>query len=154
MTASGEGGGDDGDEKGGPIGDTEWTIPGGRVPVDSTGPEPEMVSHDRLALLNAGEDLSAVEITLQYADGREAGPYRITVAPRRLRHVRINDLIDPYAPPLGEAYAVSIEASEPVVAQFGRTDSRQARNATFSTTAYADERGESGGGDEGGPESG
>lgn len=124
----------------GPIGDTEWLIPGGHVPVDSTGPEPEMVSHDRLTLLNAGDELSAVEITLRYANGREAGPYRITVAPERLRHIRVNDLIDPYAPPLGRDYAVSVEASEPIVAQFGRTDTRQAENATFTTMAYADGR--------------
>lgn len=156
MTASGDDdSGDEGrGEPGEPIGDTEWVIPGGHVPVDSTGPEPEMVSHDRLTLLNTGAELSAVEITLRYVEGREAGPYRLTVAPERLRHVRINDLIDPYAPPLGEAYAVSIETSEPILVQFGRTDSRQAENATVSTMAYADARREGGGGDEGGPESG
>lgn len=160
MTASGSddgSGGGDGDcddgrgERGEPIGDTEWLIPGGHVPVDSTGPEPEMVSHDRLTLLNAGGELSAVEITLRYAEGREAGPYRITVAPERLRHVRINDLIDPYAPPLGRAYAVSIEASAPVLVQFGRTDSRQAENATVSTMAYSEDDDANGDGD-GSPE--
>lgn len=137
MTASDNGGSNRGrDGRGESIGKTEWAIPGGHVPVDSTGPEPEMVSHDRLALLNAGAELSVVEITLQYAEGREAGPYRITVAPERVRHVRINDLIDPYAPPLGEDYAVLVEASTPVLAGFGRTDSRQAENAIISTMAY------------------
>lgn len=121
-----------------PIGDTEWVIPGGHVPADSTGPEPEMVSNDTLCLLNAGEKLSTAEITLSYANGREAGPYLLTVAARRVRRVRINDLIDPYAPPLAEDYAVILECNEPLVVQFERLDSRQAENATFSTMAYGE----------------
>ena len=122
----------------GPIGETRWAIPGGYVPVDSTGPEPEMVSRDELCVLNTGSEAAALEITLQYADGREAGPYPLSVAPRRVRHVRINDLIDPYAPPLGEAYGIVVESSVPVVVQCTRADTRQAENATLSTVAYGE----------------
>lgn len=122
----------------GPIGRCRWAIPGGNVPVDSTGPEPEMVSHDALCVLNAGDEMATVEVTLQYADGREAGPYALTTAPRRVRHVRVNDLIDPYAPPLGEPYGIVVESDRPVVVQATRLDSRQAENATLSTTAYGE----------------
>jgi hypothetical protein len=122
-----------------PIGKRRWVLPGGYVPPESTGPEPEMVSHDRLCLLNTGDEMATVESTLQYADGREAGAYSITVAPRRVRHVRINDLIDPYAPPLGEAYGIVVESTVPIVVQFSRTDTRQAENATLSTVAYGEE---------------
>ncbi len=100
MTAA-EGDGDDEE----PIGETRWVIPGGHVPVDSTGPEPEMVSHDKLCVLNTGSEMATLEVTLSYADGHEAGPYPLTVAAERVRHMRINDLIDPYAPPLGRDYA-------------------------------------------------
>jgi hypothetical protein len=122
----------------GPIGRTRWEIPGGHVPVDSTGPEPEMVSHERLCLLNAGGETATLEVTLHYADGREAGPYPLTVAPRRVRHVRIDDLIDPYAPPLGEDYGIVVESNVPVVVQWSRQDTRQAENATLSTIAYGE----------------
>lgn len=122
-----------------PIGATRWEVPAGHVPTDSTGPEPELVSHDKLCLLNAGEELATLEVTLHYADGREAGPYPLTVAPRRVRHVRINDLIDPYAPPLGRDYGIVLESNVPVVVQFSRQDTRQAENATLSTIAYGEE---------------
>lgn len=121
-----------------PIGETRWTIPGGHAPVDSTGPEPEMVSRDELWVLNAGDEMASVEFTLYYADGREAGPYSLTVAGRRVRHVRVNDLIDPYAPPLGEDYGVVAESNVPVVVQFSRQDTRRDENATLSTTAYGE----------------
>lgn len=120
------------------IGSTRWVLPGGNVPVDSTGPEPEMVSHEKLCLLNAGDEAATLEVTLSYADGREAGPYPLTVAPRRVRHVRVNDLIDPYAPPLGEAYGIVLESNVPVVVQWSRQDTRQAENAPLSTIAYGE----------------
>ncbi|RQG97089.1 sensory rhodopsin transducer [Natrarchaeobius chitinivorans] len=126
------------DETGRPIGKERWQIPGGHVPVDSTGPEPEMVSHDRLCLLNAGTEMAILEILLYYADGREAGPYPLTVAPRRVRHVRINDLIDPYAPPLGEDYGIVVESNEPIVVQFSRQDTTHAERATLSSIAYGE----------------
>lgn len=121
-----------------PVGKTRWELPGGHVPVDSTGPEPEMVSHERLCLLNAGDETATLEVTLLYADGHEAGPYPLTVAPRRVRHVRINDLIDPYAPPLGEEYGIVLESNVPVVVQWSRQDTRQAENAALSTIAYGE----------------
>lgn len=129
---------DDADANGHPIGETRWVLPGGRVPVDSTGPEPEMVSHETLCVLNAGSEAATLEITLQYANGREAGPYPLTVAPERVRHVRINDLIDPYAPPLGRDYGLVLESNVPVVVQWRRQDTRQAENATLSTVAYSE----------------
>lgn len=121
-----------------PIGRTEWEITGGFVPTDSTGPEPEMVSNDKLCLLNAGEETATLDLTLHYADGREAGPYPLTVAPRRVRHVRVNDLIDPYAPPLGKAYSVDVESNVPIVVQFTRQDTRQDELATMSSIAYGE----------------
>ncbi|MEY7848357.1 sensory rhodopsin transducer [Natrarchaeobius sp. A-rgal3] len=122
-----------------PIGRTEWTFPGGHVPVESTGSEPEMVSHEKLCVLNAGGKMARLEITLHYADGREAGPYLLAVAPERVRHVRINDLIDPYAPPLGREYGFALESNVPVVVQATRQDTRRAENATLSTIAYGDD---------------
>jgi hypothetical protein len=126
-------------DENGAIGETRWTIPGGHVPTDSTGPEPAMVSHDKLCLLNAADEMATAEVTLRYADGREAGPYSLSIGAERIRHVRINDLIDPYAPPLGKAYGMVVEATAPIVVQFSRLDSRQAENATSSTVAYGEE---------------
>lgn len=120
------------------IGAKRWVIPGGNVPLESTGPEPAMVSHDNVCLLNTGTRLAPVEINLRYADGRKAGPYPITVAARRVRHVRINDLIDPYAPPLGKEFGIVVTSPVPIVVQWSRQETRQASLATCSTMAFGD----------------
>jgi hypothetical protein len=118
------------------IGRTVWAIPGGRIPVRSQGREPEFTSRDELCLLNTGSSEANVEITIFYADRDPVGPYRICVAARRTRIVRINDLIDPEAVPLETDYAGVVESDVPIVVQFNRLDSRQAENAITSTLAY------------------
>lgn len=115
------------------LGSRRWTIPGGHVPLESTGPEPAMVSHERLCVLNTGAEMVTITVRLSYASGRDAGPYHLTVAPRRVRHVRINDLIDPYAPPLGAAYAIDLESTEPVVVQWSRQDTGRRTRALCSS---------------------
>lgn len=121
------------------IGRRRWAIPGGHVPTDSTGPEPAMVSHDRLRLLNTADTAATVHLTLLYADGREAGPYPLTVAAERVRDVRINDLIDPYAPPLGKAYGAVLASTVPILVQATRQDTHQEANAAMGTVAYAED---------------
>jgi len=78
-----------------PIGATRWAIAEGYIPAWSHGPEPQMTSHETVCLLNATDRDAHVEITVFFADREPAGPYRLTVAARRTRHVRFNDLRDP-----------------------------------------------------------
>jgi hypothetical protein len=118
------------------IGHKVWAIPGGHIPPRSTGQEPEFTSRDVLCLLNAGKREARLEMTVFYADGDPIGPYKLTVPARRVRHVRLNDLIDPQPLPLGIDYAVIIESSVPIVVQFTRLDSSQPI-AIASTLAFA-----------------
>ncbi len=118
------------------IGRTLWAIAGGRIPLQSTGREPDFTSRDELSLLNTGGTEASVEITIFYADRDPVGPYRVTIGARRTRTVRINDLIDPEAVPLETDYAGVVESDLPIVVQFNRLDSRQAENAVTSTLAY------------------
>ena len=120
-----------------PIGRTRWAIAEGYIPEGSTGPEPAMTSHETACLLNASDDEAQVEITLFFSDREPAGPYRITVPPRRTRHVRFNDLTDPEPVPPGTDYASVIESDVPIVVQHTRLDSRQAENALMTTMAFA-----------------
>jgi hypothetical protein len=105
------------------VGKRVWVVAGGHVPLVSRGPEPAFTSHDRLAILNAGGRPARVELTLYYADAEPVGPYCIDVAPRRVRKVRLNELIDPFAMPLGEPYGAVIRSDRPIVVQFSRLDS-------------------------------
>ena len=118
------------------LGRTTWVIPGGRIPLGSTGPEPERTSRDELFFLNTGDADAHVALTVFYADREPVGPYRLTIAARRVRSVRCNDLIDPEALPLGVDYGIAIECDVPIVVQFSRVDTSQSALALMGAMAY------------------
>ena len=118
------------------IGRTRWAIAEGYIPAWSTGPEPQMLSHETACLLNTSGSEAHVEITVYFSDREPAGPYRVTVPPRRTKHVRFNDLEDPEPIPKDTDYASVIESDVPVVVQHTRLDSRQAANALITTIAF------------------
>lgn len=118
------------------IGRTVWAIAEGYIPGTSTGPEPQMTSHETACILNANEQEAHVEITIYFANRGPAGPYRITVGAQRTKHVRFNDLRDPEPVPRDTDYASVIRSDVPIVVQHTRLDSRQAENALLSTIAF------------------
>lgn len=115
-----------------------WAIAGGRVPLASTGREPDFTSHDAISILNPGDDAAEVRLTILFADGEPAGPFTLRVEGRRLRRVRVNDLINPRAVPLEADYAALVEASVPVVVQLTRQSTGGAAVAVMGTTAFPD----------------
>lgn len=118
------------------IGRKIWAMPGGHIPLQSTGREPEHTSRDTLCLLNTGNTDAQVTLTIFYADRDPVGPYALDVAARRVRHIRFNDLIDPEALPLDTPYAAVVEANVPIVVQFSRVDTSQPANAILSAMAF------------------
>jgi hypothetical protein len=100
------------------LGQRRWAVADGMIPSWSTGPEPEMTSHESLALLNT------------------SGPYRTDVPARRTRHVRLNELRDPEPLPTGQDFSTVVASDVPIVVQHTRLDSRQAENALISTVAF------------------
>jgi hypothetical protein len=118
------------------IGATTWVFADGYIPPGSTGPAPDMTSHESACMLNAGDTDAQVQLTLYFADRPPAGPYRLTVPARRAFHQRINDLRDPEPVPPGIDYCCVIVSDAPIVVQHTRLDSRQAANALMSTIAY------------------
>jgi hypothetical protein len=85
-----------------------------------------------LCFLNIGNDDASVSIWIYYGDRDPVGPYRITVMAERVRHVRLNDLIDPEAIPLDTDYGVLIRSNVPIIVQFWRQDT--SRGKTVATT--------------------
>ncbi|MCH7659619.1 MAG: sensory rhodopsin transducer [Euryarchaeota archaeon] len=118
------------------IGKTQWAIPEGYIPEESTGPEPEMTSHGSVCILNTNDEDATVEITVFFTDREPVGPYERTIPAERTEHIRFNDLEDPEPIPTGEDFASVIESDVPVVCQHTRLDSRQAENALLSTIAH------------------
>ena len=121
-----------------PLGHKRWAIAEGYIPEASHGPEPEMTSHETMCVLNASDEEAHLEVWIFYRDRDPVGPYRISVSPRRTKHVRFNDLTDPEPVPRGTEYASVIESNVAIVVQHTRLDSRQSANALMSTIAFAD----------------
>lgn len=118
------------------IGVKEWVIAEGYIPPGSHGPQPQMLSHETVCLLNTSNQDAHVKITIYYSDREPVGPYKITVPAQRTRHIRFNDLADPEPIPRDTDFSSVIRSDVPVVAQHTRLDSRQAENALLSTVAY------------------
>ncbi len=119
------------------IGRGLWAIAEGYIPSTSHGPEGPMTSHETACILNANDAEAHVTITIFFSDRKPAGPYRLSVEPRRTAHVRFNDLEDPEPIPRDTDYAAVIESDVSIVVQHTRLDSRQSELALLSTLAYS-----------------
>ena len=118
------------------IGHRVWAIAEGYIPPSSTGTTQQLVNHETVCILNAGDSDARVEITLYFAERDPAGPYVLGVPARRTRHVRFNDLKDPAPIPADTDFSSVIVSSVPVVVQHTRLDTRQDALALLSTIAY------------------
>lgn len=119
-----------------PMGRRRWAVAEGFIPERSTGPQPQMASHETMCVLNTSDEDAHLELLVYFSDREPAGPYRITVPSRRTVHLRLNELSDPERIPEGTDYAWLLESDVPVVVQHTRLDSRQAANALISTVAF------------------
>jgi hypothetical protein len=119
-----------------PIGHRRWAIAEGYIPGASTGPAPQMTSHETVCILNAGAEDAHVTLTIYFEDTDPAGPYRFTVPALRTRHVRFNELKDPAEVPRDRDFASVIESTVPIVVQHTRLDSRQSELALMTTMAF------------------
>lgn len=118
-----------------PIGAKRWAIAEGYIPSASTGPEPQMTSHETVCILNCNDEPAHVRIDVYFADHAPVGPYHFEVPGRRTRHIRFNELDDPRIP-RDRDYASVITSNVRIVVQHTRLDSRQAENALMTTIAY------------------
>jgi hypothetical protein len=119
------------------VGRRTWAIAEGYIPGESTGPEPQMLSHETACMLNTGDDDAHVRITVFFKDRDPAGPYEVVVRAHRTLHQRFNELSDPEPIPRDTDYASLIESDVPIVVQHTRLDSRQSENALMTTVAFA-----------------
>jgi hypothetical protein len=118
------------------IGHRVWAIPEGFIPGRSFSQRPDLVSHEAACILNASDQPASIELTLYFEDRDPAGPYTLTIEPRRTKHMRFNDLSDPERVPRDTAYSSVIRSDVPIVVQHTRLDSRDPHIALLSTLAY------------------
>lgn len=106
-------------------GHSRWFFSAGMIPEHGTGREPEFTSRIELCLLNTGAGEVCVRLTVFHADRDPVGPYEIRVEGRRVRELRLNDLIAPEAVPLGRPLGLVLDSDRPVVAQLRYVDTRR-----------------------------
>ncbi|MGA9333770.1 MAG: sensory rhodopsin transducer [Rudaea sp.] len=120
------------------IGKRHWAIAEGYIPPGGVNSDdPRFMSHEAASILNANDAAAEVSITIYFKDREPAGPYRVSVPPRRTLHLRFNDLSDPEPIPVDTDYSSVFESSLPIVVQHTRLDSRQSALALLSTIAYS-----------------
>ena len=118
------------------IGRRTWAVAEGYIPKESTGTTRELVSHETICILNAGDKDAHIEITVYFANRDPVGPYKFTCGARRTPHLRFNDFKDPEPVPMGTDFSSVISADVPIVVQHTRLDTRQAELALLSTMAF------------------
>lgn len=118
------------------IGKRTWAIAGSRIPLEGSGPEPTFTSHDSLWMLNVTDEDHHLEVMIYFSDRDPLGPFPLEIKARRVREVRINDLIDPRPVPLETDYGILVEASGPIVVSFSQMDTRQAANARTRSSGF------------------
>lgn len=119
------------------LGKKSWAIAEGYIPPGSTGPFPEMESHETVCILNCSKITANVEIMIYFSDRNPLGPFIEKILPERTKHIRFNNLEHPGKIPKGVDFASTITSDVPIIVQHTRLDSRQAENALLSTIAYS-----------------
>ncbi len=113
-----------------------WVIPGGHIPFSSKGREPDLLSQDKIAVLNLNKKSVKLKMTVYYTEEEPVEGYLLEVKGERVRKFRVNDLINPFPVILEKEYSLVIEAEEPVVVQFIRMNTGQRNSALMSTMAF------------------
>lgn len=120
------------------IGKKIWAIAEGYIPGYSNGPPPDFISHEAACILNTSDQDAHIEITIYFTDKEPVGPYKVTVAAKRTKHLRFNNLKDPQPVPLETNYSSVFISDQPIVLQYTRLDSRRNANALITTIAYTE----------------
>lgn len=118
------------------IGKKDWAFSAGNIPMPTTGKEPEMTSHDKIAILNTSKKQAHLELLIFYEDHPPVTGYSLKVESGRLRKIRFNDLIDPFPVPLEKNYSCLIQSNIAVVVQFSRMNTGDRTIAEMGTMAF------------------
>ncbi|HHV96939.1 MAG TPA: hypothetical protein GXX37_10795 [Clostridiaceae bacterium] len=113
-------------------GKTIWYFPDGELPPP--GDEP-LKGHESIIILNDNEKIANIMMTLFFTDRDPIENIKINVQPRRVRCIRMDnpDDLGGVIVPRETQYAIKLVSDIPVVIQYGRLDTRQAKMAFYTT---------------------
>ncbi len=107
-----------------------WIFPDAELPPEGINVIP---GHESVIVTNVSDEDANIKITLLYEE-KEPVSFETVVKAKRVRCMRTNRQSDfgGYTASFGEQYAIMLESSVPVVAQYGRAEPRA---VNFYTTA-------------------
>lgn len=111
-----------------------WIFPDAELPPQGVNVIP---GHESVIVTNVGDRPANITITLIY-ESREPARFQAKVDPMRVRCLRTNrpaDFGDNTAV-VGEQYAIMLESDVPIVAQYGRAETREV--AFYTTPGYCE----------------
>lgn len=116
-------------------GRTQWVYPDLELPPPGDFP---LKGHESLIVLNMNDADAAVTITLYFTDKDPIVLPPATVLARRVRCFRLDKEDDiGIQLPRQTQYALRLNSNIPVVAQYGRLDTRQQNMAFYTVMGYS-----------------
>lgn len=110
-----------------------WIFPDAELPPEGVNVIP---GHESVIITNTGDQDAHIKITLFYTDKAPVKDICVTVGAQRVRCLRTSEPADfgEAMPVIGEQYAIMLESDVPVVAQYGRAETREV--AFYTTPGY------------------
>ena len=111
-----------------------WIFPDAELPPVGVNAIP---GHESVIITNVTDQTAAIKVTLLYTDKAPVS-FVTEVQAMRVRCLRTNEEKDfgPYTAVEGEQYAIMLESSVPVVAQYGRAEPRAVN--FYTTPGYCE----------------
>lgn len=112
-----------------------WLIPDGFLHSVSLN---DQVSHEAVCVLNTSDKDAVINLTL-YFEGRDAMTgFKADCKAGRTHHIRLDRIVSENGEkiPRDVPYALLVESTQPVVAQYSRLDTSAVEMALMTTIAY------------------
>ena len=112
-----------------------WLIPDGFLHSVSLN---DQVSHEALCVLNTSDKDAKISLTLYFEDRDAMTGFTSDCKAGRTNHIRMDRIVSESGEkiPRDVPYALLVESTEPVVAQYSRLDTSAVEMALMTTIAY------------------
>ena len=111
-----------------------WIFPDAELPPEGVNVIP---GHESVIITNVSDETAQVKFTLLYED-KDPVSFMAEVGAMRVRCLRTNMARDfgEHTAVMGEQYAIMLESNVPIVAQYGRAETREV--AFYTTPGYCE----------------
>ncbi|MFT9846576.1 sensory rhodopsin transducer [Aneurinibacillus sp. REN35] len=117
-------------------GKLHWIFPDGELPPPG---DSELKGHESIIVLNMSKTPATVEVTLFFTDREPVCAKLESVDGERVRCFRMDNPADigGNVIPKETQYAIKLESDVPIIAQYGRLDTRQVNMAFYTTMGFS-----------------